>query len=141
MKQLSVIYRKRNESTKALSKNDLNWYDPIKKEMQHFEGGQLEFKYKEDEYLVAMGAEERQKKGIHSTFRLLPEVVDLEIKSTAKILDDKLFLKFFDNYLNYNNSNVIIDIKKNSAICFVPDEEFDDFSYQLERQGFNYEID
>lgn len=140
MKEIIVIYRNRTEPSKTLVKNILQWYDPIKKEIQNFEGGQLEFEYKEDEYLVTMGASERNQRGIRSTFRLLPKISDLEIKSTRGVLDDKIFLKFFDGYLNYNNSDVTIDIGNSKrAVCFVPDEEVEDFSYQLNRQGFNYE--
>jgi hypothetical protein len=142
MKEIIVIYRNRNTYSKTLVKNNLQWYDPIKKEIQKFEGGQLEFEYKEDEYLVAMGADKRSNRGIHSTFRLLPKVSDLETKSTSGVLDDKIFIKFFDDYLNYNNSSVTIDVSNlKRAVCFVPDEEVEDFGYQLNRQGFNYEIE
>lgn len=141
MKQIIVTYRNRTQPSKTLVKSNLQWYDPVKKEMLCLEGGSLEFEYKEDEYLVAMGATERLNRGIRSTFRLLPKAVNLEIKSTKGVLDDKLFLKFFDNYLNYNTSEITIDTKKNLAICTVPDGESEDFSYQLNRQGFNYEIE
>ncbi len=141
MKEIIVIYRNRKALSKTLVKNSLQWYDPIKKEIQSFEGGQLEFEYKEDEYLVSMGATKRLNRGILSTFRLLPKVSNLEIRSTKGVLDDRVFIKFFDNYLNYNTSEVLVDYgEKDSAICHVPDEEVEDFSYQLNRQGFNYEI-
>lgn len=141
MKEIIVIYRNRTSPSKTLVTNNLQWYDPIKKEIQLFEGGQLEFEYKEDEYLVAIGASERNKRGIRSTFRLLPKISDLKIKSTRGVLDDKIFIKFFDNYLNYNNSSITIDISNvKRALCIVADEEVEDFSYQLNRQGFNYEI-
>ncbi len=140
MKEIIVIYRDRTSPSKTLVKNNLQWYDPIKKEIQRFEGGQLEFEYKEDEYLVAMGASERNQRGIRSTFRLLPKISKLEIRSTKGVLDDKVFIKFFDNYLNYNTSDITAEISNSKrAVCFVPDEEVEDFSYQLNRQGFNYE--
>jgi hypothetical protein len=140
MRQVTVIYRNRSEPTKVLTKNKLQWYDPLKKEMQHFEGGCLEFEYIEDQYLVAIGSQQRSNQGIHSTFRLLPKAVDLEIISTHKVSDNKKFLKFFDNYLNYNMSEITAKTGKENTICFVPNDEFEDFSYQLERHGFNYEI-
>lgn len=141
MKEIIVTYRKRSESSKALVKNNLQWYDPIKKELLKFEGGQLEFEYKEDEYLIAMGHTERFNRGIRSTYRLLPKIADLEIKSTRGVLDDNTFMKFFDGYLNYNISEVIVDYgEKGIATCHVPDKEVDDFSYELERRGFYYEI-
>ena len=124
----------------SFKKGNLNWYDPIKKEMQYFEGDYLDFKYVEDEYLVAMDASDRLKKGIKSTYRMLPVVAHIEKKSKEES-EDKRFKKFFNNYLNYNFSNVVANLgDKNRATCLVPDEEFDDFSYQLERQGFNYEV-
>ena len=86
MKQVTVIYRKRTEPSKTLVSNNLQWYDPIKQEMFYFDGGQLEFEYREDEYLIKMGASERQKRGIRSTFRLLPKITDLQITSTKRCL-------------------------------------------------------
>jgi len=141
MKQITITYRKIDKPSKALSKNKLQWYDPLKREMQHFEGGRLEFKYKEDDYLIDLGVEERLKQGIHNTFRLLPTVTDLEVKTIIKITDNKIFKKFFDNYLNYNTSEIIANLgHKHVAICLVPNNEVEDFSYQLDRQGFHYEI-
>ncbi|MCK5763628.1 MAG: hypothetical protein KAH05_05870 [Clostridiales bacterium] len=140
MKQIIVTFRDREESSKKLVTNNLQWYDPIKKEIFKFEGGELEFEYKEDEYLLSIGAKERFKRGIQSTFRLLPKIKDLEVKTKIGISDNNLFIKFFNNYLNYNLSDITMNIdKKKNAICFVPDNEIDDFSYQLNRQGFYYE--
>lgn len=142
MKQIVVTFRDREQPSKKMVTNDLQWYDPIKKEICNFEGGQLVFEYKEDEYLVSMGANERLKRGIRSTFRLLPKIKDLKIKSQIGVSDNNIFIKFFDNYLNYNISEITASInKKRHAICFVPDEEVEDFSYQLNRQGFYYEIE
>jgi len=123
----------------SFKSGNLNWYDPIKKKMQYFEGDYLEFKYVEDEYLVAMDTSDRFKKGIKSTYRMLPVVAHIEKKSNEES-EDKRFKKFFDNYLNYNESNIVVNLgNKSGAVCMVPDDEFEDFSYQLERQGFNYE--
>ena len=109
--------------------------------MQYFEGDYLEFQYVEDEYLVAMSASDRFKKGIKSTYRMLPIVVCTE-KKNNKESEDKRFKKFFDNYLNYNISSIIANLgNKSRAVCMVPDDEVEDFSYQLNRQGFNYEIE
>jgi len=125
----------------SFKSGNLNWYDPIKKEMQYFEGDYLEFRYVEDEYLVAMNASDRLKKGIKSTYRMMPVVVHVEKKSN-KESEDERFKKFFDNYLNYNVSDIIANLgNKSRAVCVVPDAEVDDFSYQLNRQGFNYEIE
>jgi hypothetical protein len=89
-----------------------------------------------------MGASKRDERGIRGTFRLLPKVSDLETRSTRGVLDDKLFVKFFDNYLNYNASSITINISDTRmSICDVPDGEVEDFGYQLNRQGFNYEIE
>ena len=141
MKQIIVTYRNRTSPSKISVENQLQWYDPIKKEMIHFEGGHLEFEYREDAYLVKTKATERSRRGIRSTFRLLPKVTDLQIRSTKKTLDDDGFIKFFNSYLNYNISDITVDISsKTTATCSVPDKEVDDFTYQLERQGFHYEV-
>jgi hypothetical protein len=67
-------------------------------------------------------------------------VADLEVRTTLKVSDAKMFKKFFNNYFNYNTSSIVANLgQKHIAICLVPDEEYEDFSYQLDRQGFNYE--
>jgi hypothetical protein len=125
----------------SFKSGNLNWYDPIKQEMQYFEGDYLDFQYVEDEYLVAMTAADRLKKGIKSTYRMLPIVARIEKKSNEES-EDKRFKKFFDNYLNYNVSNVMANLgDTRRAVCLVPDDEVEDFSYQLNRQGFYYEIE
>jgi hypothetical protein len=139
MKQIIVNFHDRTVSAFKFINNDLQWYDPIKKELFIFEGGQLEFEYKEDEYLVSMGNSRRIQEGITSTFRLLPKVTKLKIKSSEKVSDHELFVKFFNNYVDYNNSGITANIIEKKAICLVPATEEDDFTYQLNRQGFNYE--
>lgn len=141
MKQVIVKYRNRTKSVKTPVKNQLTWYDPIKKEMLYFEGGQLEFEYKEDEYLIKMDASERLRLGIKSTFRLLPKVTELKSITRQKVLDNNMFEKFLSNYLNYNNSQISTSSKeKDYIVCNVSNNELDDFTYQLHRQGFEYQI-
>ena len=141
MKTVTVNYKINNESVKVKMQNTIRWYDSIRGEMLEFYGGKLIFEYKEDPYLVEMGEEERQKKGIDSTFRLLPEVIDVETRENKKVSDEKDVKKWFNSYLNYNNSYAEIDfIGKDNIVFNVPDNEADDFLYQLERNSFNYSI-
>ena len=139
MPEITILYKTRTEPVRENIDRELLWYDGLKKEMMIFYGGKLNMEYKEDEYLVAMGAEERKNKGITSTYRMLPRVVDLEIvnynknETTTNKIEVK---KWFDNYVNYNITNAfIVGFDGDGIIVNVPEKEMDDFLYQAERNG------
>lgn len=140
MTTVTVLYNIESKPVKENLKRELRWYDTIKQEMQIFEGGQLGFEYKEDEYLVAMGEEERKNRGITTTFRMLPKVEDLEVVNynNVKTTDnEKEVKKWFGNYTNYNDSDATVVSSDRYGIEFnVPDKEVDDFLYNCERNGF-----
>ena len=142
MSVVTVFYNVDSQPAKESIQRELRWYDTIKKEMQVFKGGKLGFEYKKDDYLVKMGEQERKKRGINSEYRLLPKVEDLLITNynkTNKTTNKKEVEKWFNNYLNYNNSEVIIITSNNAEVEFeVSKKEKDDFTYQLERAGFRY---
>jgi len=141
MKIVTVNYTIKNKFVKVKMKNTIRWYDIVRGEMLEFEGGRLIFEYREDTYLVEMGEEERLKRGIDGTYRLLPKVVDSEMREQKKISNKRNVEKWFDNYLSYNNSFAEIDfVGEDNIIFHVPDKEADDFTYQLERNSFNYNI-
>ena len=119
---------------------DLKWYDTIKKEMQFFSGGKLDFEYREDPYLIKMEKEQREKLGIKSTYRLLPKVVNIKINKNIVSSDQLIIEKWFKDYLNYNNSEATIIESSREGIMFdVPESELDYFTYQIERKGLQYE--
>jgi len=116
---------------------DLPWYDLVKKEMVILHGGRLDFEYKEDPYLVKMGKAEREKRGIKSTFRLLPKAVDVEIKKTQRKNDKEEIKKWLDSYFNYNDTKIAIEEEYEEGITLdVPSEEVENFTYECERKGF-----
>jgi len=118
---------------------DLFWYDSIKKELMKFKGTHLRFENKEDPFLVEMGEKERIKRGITSTYRVLPEVKNIEFFKIENKIDKKKLKDFFKNYLNYENSDIEINYEDKEGISFnVPEKEIDDFIHQLERNRFNY---
>jgi hypothetical protein len=146
MKSVTVYCDIRDVVPKENITRELNWYDPIKREMQFFEGGQLTFKYMEDEYLIKMGAQERKRRGITTTYRMLPVVEELEIrnyKNTYATSNMEQIVEFFNDYANYNVTEVMIDSYTNNSVTFnIPDKEVDDFTYQLERNRFaRYRVD
>ena len=120
---------------------ELFWYDPLKKEMLRFEGGQLKFEYQEDKSLVEMGEDERKRKGIKSTYRMLPKVIDMEIKNNKREIDKNKLKNWYKQYSNYNYSNSVIDNENNNNMSFfVPDDEIDDFTHQLSINNFEFRI-
>ncbi len=141
MAEITVLYNIKEEPSKEKINEELKWYDIIKKEMQYFKGGKLAFKYKEDEYLVKMGKEERQRRGIKTTYRTLPLVEDLEVNNhfnMIKTTNQKNIEKWFNSYNNYSEAT-IEETNRESIVFEVPDNEKEDFCYELERRGFKYE--
>ena len=139
MPEVVVLYKIRREPTREKGEKPLQWYDSIRGEMIPFFGGRLGFEYKEDKYLVAMSHEERIKKGITSTYRMLPKVEDVEIVNYNKMkttTNERDIKKWFDNYVNYNITEAsIVGFDRSGITVSVSDEELDDFLYQAERCG------
>jgi len=140
MSEITVLFNTKKEPVRENIQRELLWYDGLKKELLTFHGGQLVFEYKEDNYLVGMKLDERIKKGITTTYRLLPKVKDLEVVNYSKtktITNEEKVKKWFDNYINYNDTNVsVISLDKQGMLVNIPEKEIDDFLYQAERNGF-----
>ena len=140
MKQISVDIDTRNVSTKVKVDNRLQWYDPLKKEMQYFSGGQLEFKYVRDDYLVGMSSDKKTKLRINSDYRMLPEVVDMKIVKYVDTTNESRLRELHKKFVLINGAGVEILSSDNKNITFsVPDEYNEDFIEQLERNSFRFE--
>jgi len=138
MVEITVFFNIKDEPKKEKVNEELNWYDTIKQKMLVFHGGKLTFKYKEDDYLVKMGAVERQNRGIKSTYRMLPEVKDLEVDNHFKMVrstNQKQIESWFysSEYIN----DISVDNVTNDSIIFeVPDNIEKDFCDDVEERGF-----
>ena len=131
MQKITIIYTKRYISTKIKAENDLRWYDIEKKEMEYFRGGRLDFEYKKDSYL--------EQKGYKNPYRMLPKIIDVFIDSKKYVDNKKDVIKFYLDYINYNNSDISVDERNDIDIVFlVPDEEIDDFIHEIERKKIEY---
>ncbi|HUS49289.1 MAG TPA: hypothetical protein VMZ91_03945 [Candidatus Paceibacterota bacterium] len=140
MAEITALFRFKEIPSKEIINEEHNWYDNIKQEMLVFKGGKLSFEYKEDEYLVKMGEVERTKRGIISTYRMMPKIEDLEVDNHFKmteVTNKNNIEKWFDSYGNYTEAS-IERIEPRGIVFEVPENEVDDFYYQLERQGFDY---
>ena len=128
---ITIYFSAKNKNIKEKVENSLQWYDTILKKMNTFKGGKLEFKYQKDEEL--------EKLGYKNPYRTLPQVVELERTISKKITNKEEVIKWFKNYMNYNNSNIEIVSSGDSGIEInVPDNEVDDFKYELDRNRFDY---
>lgn len=140
MPKVTVLFDIKREPIRENIQRELLWHDGLKNELLTFYGGRLAFEYKEDEYIVNMKSEEKVKRSITTTYRMLPKVEDLEIinYNKTKIITNEIKVKqWFDNYINYNNTNVsIINLDKQGMLVDIPEKEMDDFLYQAERNGF-----
>lgn len=136
---LSINCNLKEFSPTVKVKRELLWYDTIRQEMQFFEGGNLKYVYKEDPYIVKMSSEEKKRKNISSTYRLLPEVEDLEIVDYGKKekKSDKIKIMGFIKKYSYDNYVKIDIIAESDAqiIVNIKEEDKDEFSYQLEEIG------
>jgi hypothetical protein len=139
MNLVFVNYPINNNPEKDKIIKQLFWYDPIKQEMQTFEGGYLKFEYKEDQYLINMDPEEKKRKKITTNYRSIPKIEDLEITVYKKKTDKEKLKKWFNNYLNYNVTKIEVSLVTDVGMAFnVPVKEIEDFSYQLHRNGFEH---
>ncbi len=141
MSEITVLFNIKEEHSKEQVYEKLNWYDTIQQKMLVFYGGKLSFRYREDDYLVKIGAAERQRRGIKSTYRMLPEVEDLEVNNhfdMVKITNKKEIENWFYSY-NLDHNSDIEEITGESIIFEVPDNEKEDFCDDLEGKGFRYE--
>ena len=140
MKEITVLFEIKEEPQKEKINEELNWYDTIKQEMIVLHGGKLVFKYKEDDYLVKMGASERQRRGIKSTYRMLPETEDIVVNNHFKMVKNtniKDIEEWFKNSF-YVNDVMMYDANDDGMIFEVPDKDKEDFCDDLESQGFKY---
>lgn len=141
MIQIMVNYPIKKEKIFQDIKKEIFWYDFIKKEMTKFKGTNLRFKYQEDPFLVKMEEQERLKRGIKTIYRYLPEIENKQTYNIKEKIEKNKIENFFTTYLNYNNSNITVNYTDENSMFFnVPEKEVDDFSYQLERNNFNYNI-
>ena len=128
---ITIYFSAKNKNIKEKVESNLQWYDIILKKMNFFKGGKLEFKYQKDEEL--------EKLGYKNPYRTLPQVVELERTVSKKITNKDEVIKWFKDYLNYNNNNIeIISSGSNGIEIDVPEKEVDDFKYQLDRNRFDY---
>lgn len=140
MAEITVLFKIKDEPGKEKINEELNWYDTIKQEMLVFYGGKLTLRYREDDYLVKMGAAERYKRGIKSTYRMLPEVEEVIVGNHFKMVrttNKKEIEKWF-NSSSYINDIFVTGATDREIIFEVPENEKEDFCDDLEGQGFRY---
>jgi len=141
----TIIVRKQKESIPTKINNKLCWYDSFYKKMLNFEGSHLVFDYKIEKYIEFPDGskkpenettkKEKDKYSIKEVYLSRPRVVDF-LPKKDKIKDVK---KWFETFLNYNNTSAtILDDRKNETVFEIEEKDEDDFLYALERSGFRY---
>tara|TARA_Y100000034_G_scaffold136138_1_gene211030 strand:- start:12949 stop:13344 length:396 start_codon:yes stop_codon:yes gene_type:complete len=118
-----------NNRVKERVERDLSYYDSEIKRMWRFRGGQIKMKYMFDPYT--------------RNYRMMPTVEDLyEVKTVPKSNMDEIN-QWFEEYQNYNNTRATLDDVRssNAAVYFiVPEDELEDFTYNMSRKGFRHEV-
>ena len=130
---VTVLFSTKTKKEFKKVERDLLWYDSMLGKMKTFKGGYLEFEYGRDEDLVEAG---------HPfPYRMKPKVAAWFEPVEKKVDNKDDIVKWFDNYLNYNNSSVEMVGYVDGGIEFdVPDKEVDDFLYECERNSFRTRI-
>jgi hypothetical protein len=132
MPSVKVTCPNRERYEKQTKTYDLLWYDNEKQEMKKFNATRLNYEYKLDTSLET------------PQYRLMPKPI-VEQQNVKTFRQDKAdLLKWFYDYLNYNDTNVVMEnnsLTETSAVFSVDDEELDDFLYDLDRNGFIIELE
>ncbi len=130
---ITISFSTKNKSAKEKVEKTLQWYDTVLKKMNTYKGGKLEFKYQKDKELEKLGYE--------NSYRMMPQVADLEITVSKQSSNEKNVLKWFDDFQNYRNSDSVIISKGIMGIEFdVPDNEVEEFIYECERNSFKVRV-
>ncbi len=130
---ITIYFSIKNKSAKEKVENNLQWYDTVLKKMNTYKGGKLEFKYQKDKEL--------EKLGYGNSYRMMPQVADLEVIALKPSSNEKAVLKWFDDFQNYRDSDSVIISKDKMGIEFdVPDNEVEEFMYECERNSFNVRV-
>ena len=127
MKHVLVLNPEKEIITKQAIDRELIWYDHEKKKMLKFNGGKLAFEYGFDDDL--------------QKFRMIPKVEDLFESKRNKTIDKESINTWFDLYSRYNDTTAVLAIRVDKGVVFeVEEKELEDFTYDLERQNIDFEI-
>ncbi|NJL70397.1 MAG: hypothetical protein HC888_01705 [Candidatus Competibacteraceae bacterium] len=109
---------------------DLYWYDSDAGEMLAFSGSHLEYDYVWNAQL--------------QKYRLEPRATVVKVASHVQTKGDPQRIKrWWNDYQNYNATNAeVVQLSSglSNTVFDVPDDELDDFTYELERAGFQFEV-
>lgn len=146
-KKIKIFVHIPEEKAKSFVKNELKWYDNLYRKMLVFEGSHLSFEYVKEKYVEMPGKiiipeneatqEQKRKFGIKEKYRMRPKVEQVSFSGQNK--NPKKLKKWFENYLNYNNSSAELEDEGIDGFLFELDEkERNDFVYALDRDNFRY---
>lgn len=133
-KDILIYFKKINSKDKTNISKDILWYDSLRKKMQKYRGGKMVMRHR----LENNDEKEVNRKPV---LRLLPVIEDdFEIQKKVNI-DSNSVKDWYKIYTRYNNSeSEISSISSDGVIISVPKEEIEDVSYDLDRNGFHYNL-
>lgn len=125
---VTVFITRSFKSIKNKVEQNILYYDPITKKLIKQRGGKIETKYVYDDNT--------------KSYILKPVVVDVYRNDRKQIDNIDKIKKWFNTYKNYNDGIELDEDKSNDnmLIFSVQNKELDDFAYQLDRQGFAFEV-
>ena len=139
MSRVLIPFTIKQSFQKETVMTDLCWYDNLKGQMINLKCSMLGFEFKEDDYLVEMGENERKRRGIKSTYRMLPKEEYIEIvnyNKPVRATNEEQIDSWYNSYINYNDSESERISSDDNGIEFeVPEHEISDFIYAAEREG------
>jgi hypothetical protein len=144
--QLKVYFPK-SKQTKDRVKRLLLWYDPLYRQMKEFQGTRLIFDYVEEKYVEKeLGknisfdeATDEEKIRVKVVKRIRPRVVI--DKDTVEVSCKDLLDNWFKTYSNYNLTTAKKERSDSVSTVFeVEKTEVDQFTYDLNRHKFRYQV-
>jgi len=144
-KNIVVDFADVNISVQKKIERDLIWHDPLQGKLLKFKGGRLTYEYRLDPWLVNLDKSERERlrldeRGYKSNYRLLPKIVDVYEKTQQSDGNNRqAVIDWFKRYHNYNNTKSDVIAESDKRVVFrVPEKEYRDFIYELDKNNFKH---
>ena len=129
---------------------NIHWYDIFYKKMRTFQCTKLDFKYSEERFVQFPDGSrkpvdettiaEQDEHGIYAINMLRPSPVTFYKKLSTIKVDDGV-KKLLNEYDKYNRSQMqIVGETTDSIIVSIPKKELRDFTDELYRNKFEYEV-
>jgi len=137
------------QSSASIEK-DLIWYDSFYQRLEKFRASTLKYSYVEEEFIEVNGGKipkkEASKEQLSANkvkkakrLKAIPETCSIKI--TSKKTDKEKVSKWYETYINYNETDSTLYAESSEGKVFIVGErELDNFLYDLDMNNFGYKV-